>query len=1077
MKTNRGIIRLMTLLSILFLCLLQLFVLAEPIGWDDDVRLTNDPAESLEPEIASDSEGSVHIIWKDTRQNGGIYYKKHDESGWDSDFLLNAGEDWGIHPNLAIDNQDNIHVMWFSDGTGPFTYDIFYRKFEGSSWSAIEQITVVASYRNGASSVYGPEIVIDSQNNIYVFWTADRSTVSDNRGVHYIVNNGGGWSDIFEIADSTDDHLELNVCVDSNNNIHIVYETLISGQGAFVDYKRFDGSDWSGEIRISDLNGVFPSITSDSNDNLHVLWTIPAFPAEIMYAKLDNIGIEIINDKRLSFNGYSSGHIDCESDIEDNIHLVWTNRDDDDHSNDAISYMKINNIGDILINETFLSYTATVITGNIDEYPHLDIDSNQRIHIVFGDDRDGNPEIYYKSTLYYDLSIFPSSIEFSNTLPENNELIFINATIINNGGYLTNATIYFYLDNINPANIIDSIFVQIPVSGSELTSIQWSAITGTHTIWIEIEAENGIVESNLTNNIASKTVTVNDPPTIAINSPPTGITTVDSTYSISWIADDPDDEANIELYYDDDNKGYDGAIIVTTDQYPSGIDDNNGGSQSYNWDTTGLTDGSSYYIYAKIDDGLHDPIYAYSPGKIKIDHQNVAPSVVIDSPLDGDVSGIVTIHGTASDDVTVSIVEIRIDNEPWDEAEGTSSWTYEWYTSSYTNGEHTITARAKDNSGLYSLEDSKTVTVNNGSNLVPSVEINSHSMDSVVSGTVEIEGTSQDNDGNVELVEIKIDNGNWQTASGTLSWSYFWDTTSFSNGEHEIHVRAKDNSQEYSQIESITLIVNNGGNIPPIATIISPSGGTVSGSVTIRGSASDLDGDNTLSFVEIKIEDDWESVNGITEWSYDWDTTDLDDGTYTIFARAYDGIEYSLEKSVEVSVDNPHEPTLTITSEIPEETTGILKLQGTASDVDGDIVKIEIQIDDGEWEEILGTMNWNYDLDTTELSDGEHTIRIRALDDEGEYYEESFTINVNNSSLAIWLILIVVIILILVFIAAVGLRRKKPQKVATEPLVSQPATQTSTQSIKCPQCSNVFEVSDTISTVQCPYCGTRGSLN
>jgi hypothetical protein len=241
-----------------------------------------------------------------------------------------------------------------------------------------------------------------------------------------------------------------------------------------------------------------------------------------------------------------------------------------------------------------------------------------------------------------------------------------------------------------------------------------------------------------------------------------------------------------------------------------------------------------------------------------------------------------------------------------------------------------------------------------------------------------------------------------------------------------------DDEEEYSQVKSITVTVDNSGNNPPDVEIIYPGGGTVSGEVTIRGTASDIDGNSTIEYVQVKIgEEAWESADGLNEWSYTWDTTTLDDGDYTIYARAFDGTDYSSSESVGIHVDNPHAPHLSIISDIPEKISGTFTIQGTASDIDGEIVSIAIQIDDNEWEEIEATAYWSYDLDTTTLSNGYHDIKIRVTDDEGEFYIETLTIIVDNSSTSVdfpwWILLLVIVILIILMtVIAAFSRRKSP---------------------------------------------------
>ncbi len=263
--------------------------------------------------------------------------------------------------------------------------------------------------------------------------------------------------------------------------------------------------------------------------------------------------------------------------------------------------------------------------------------------------------------------------------------------------------------------------------------------------------------------------------------------------------------------------------------------------------------------------------------------------------------------------------------------------------------------------------------------------------------------------------------------------------------------------------------------MPPIVNIISPTGGTVSDTVIISGTASDLDGDSTIESVQVKIADDWEYTDGITDWSYNWDTTNLDDGNYTIYVRAFDGIDHSMIKSVSLYVDNPHKPILTITSEIPKTMSGTITIKGTAFDSDGEVTKIEIQIDDGEWKEVEGTTDWSYKLDTTEISDGEHTLRIRVYDDEGEYHIETFSIIVNNSEWILWLLLVIAIVLFVIFlIVGITIKKRKAKSGGDSVQALQPA-QTELQTLRCPRCNNVFKTLQSSATIQCPYCGLSGT--
>lgn len=207
------------------------------------------------------------------------------------------------------------------------------------------------------------------------------------------------------------------------------------------------------------------------------------------------------------------------------------------------------------------------------------------------------------------------------------------------------------------------------------------------------------------------------------------------------------------------------------------------------------------------------------------------------------VSGIIIISGTANDfDGSVKLVEIKIDNGNWQTAVGTDSWSKSINTNTVSNGQHTISARSKDNDGYYSDVYSIIVNVQNGEdNQPPTVEITHPSNQQLLSGIVTIAGNAYDSDGFVILVEIKIDNTDWQICSGTNSWNFIWDTTDVSNGQHTIYVRCKDDKEQLSfQVSKIFTVFQNTSTInnPPVANANGPYYGSINQVVIFNGSLS-----------------------------------------------------------------------------------------------------------------------------------------------------------------------------------------------------------------------------------------------
>ncbi len=95
-------------------------------------------------------------------------------------------------------------------------------------------------------------------------------------------------------------------------------------------------------------------------------------------------------------------------------------------------------------------------------------------------------------------------------------------------------------------------------------------------------------------------------------------------------------------------------------------------------------------------------------------------------------------------------------------------------------------------------------------------------------------------------------------------------------------------------------------NSKPVVTFTHPIRDDVfSKFVTISGTASDPNGNQTIKKVEILLNETWIELDGTNFWSYTWDVFDVENGYYTIYARAWDGAVYSDIKDVRIEVYNP----------------------------------------------------------------------------------------------------------------------------------------------------------------------------
>ena len=395
----------------------------------------------------------------------------------------------------------------------------------------------------------------------------------------------------------------------------------------------------------------------------------------------------------------------------------------------------------------------------------------------------------------------------------------------------------------------------------------------------------------------------------------------------------------------------------------------------------------------------------------------VIPIVNITYPYDGQiVNGTTCINGTASGSTgNVTAVYVKIDDDSWQLANGTTNWSFIWNTITVSKDWHTIYTKSFDG-GCYSEIKNVTVYVNNTSiaDLVAYWPLNEGS------GTIVYDCSGNGNTGTIsgatwcegvngsalsfDGVDDYVDCGNSASLNITTSFTieawvkraslgsmyivakdrnpepsgygmyfndnnkivlFFADTfwrdtatsTSFTNtgvwyhivgthtsGSQKIYVNgieqtlgvggaytvdprisgnnlrigAHSNPWQYfnGTIDEIRIYnrtlnaeeirahyVEFVGGLPLTVDITYPNAGqTVFGYVNITGTAYDANGN--LSAVYVKIDNgSWQLANGTTNWYYGWNTTLISEGEHIIYAKSYDGTNYSEIKNITITVN------------------------------------------------------------------------------------------------------------------------------------------------------------------------------
>lgn len=160
---------------------------------------------------------------------------------------------------------------------------------------------------------------------------------------------------------------------------------------------------------------------------------------------------------------------------------------------------------------------------------------------------------------------------------------------------------------------------------------------------------------------------------------------------------------------------------------------------------TGLTPNTEYHYRVKSKDASGNLATSgdYTFTTPAVDSQ--APAVTITAPAGGTVSGTVNLAANASDNVGVVGVQFKVDGVNTGSEDTTSPYGVSWNSASVPNGNHTITAVARDAAGNTTTSAAVTVNVSNtvSGGLVASYNFNEGA------GTTVSDGSGSGNTGTI----------------------------------------------------------------------------------------------------------------------------------------------------------------------------------------------------------------------------------------------------------------------------------------------------------------------------------------
>jgi hypothetical protein len=353
--------------------------------------IDNDVAVDVAPHIVADSNGKIHMIYRDMT-NGFLKYATNKTGTWQT-IVVDESTIVGEHSSIALDSQDHVHVSYY-DSINKY---LNYATNESGQW-----VTETVDMRQSEDPIIVDageynSIAIDSVDNVYILYSQVISNNSGNRPPRIVIasRTSGSWtSTVIEWRDTV---VNPSISIDDLDEFHIAYNrsVIINDDPGNT---RYDLVYMTGDMNCTSPDGVnkypqanWSSTIIDNIGNINAdlsIATEPSGYAHIVY--YDEVG-GILKHATITSGDWTVDAIDKGSIMNPSITL-------DTEGSVYVSYYDTEDKHLKLATNAFGSWAVEIIDDGGDEvgsFSSIDVDSSRNVHLSYYDAIDRNVKHSY----------------------------------------------------------------------------------------------------------------------------------------------------------------------------------------------------------------------------------------------------------------------------------------------------------------------------------------------------------------------------------------------------------------------------------------------------------------------------------------------------------------------------------------------------------------------------------------------------------------------------------------------------------------------------------------------------------
>ena len=217
-------------------------------AWGSTVQVTSGSFDDFGPKSMVASDGRLWIVWyRETFSSScvsgicrQVFYKILAGNVWSQDIQLTSDQTWNVFPAPTTVGGGLwvSYSKWTSSGA---LYNLFYRTYNGTTWSAEIQLTSVNTATFGDEH---PALVLDRNGTMWAFWNRElklsTTTFEDQLFYKNSTDLGTSWSADTQLTfggNSTDpiDSREPSAIQGVDRSVYVFFSSDITNMGSSFD--------------------------------------------------------------------------------------------------------------------------------------------------------------------------------------------------------------------------------------------------------------------------------------------------------------------------------------------------------------------------------------------------------------------------------------------------------------------------------------------------------------------------------------------------------------------------------------------------------------------------------------------------------------------------------------------------------------------------------------------------------------------------------------------------------------------------------------------------------------------------